>query len=109
MQLADGKRFALRIEATKAPVGAIVAFQYDELSDLGKPRNPVFLEVRDDLETWPLQATCCFCGECLTVDRKEGYVEVGHQKGESSQHWLAHPACLCSRLHRSQELSLESD
>ena len=58
VELADGTRFSVgtgfsdRERRDPPPVGAVVTFRYQELSEAGVPRFPSYVGVRDDVR-WP--------------------------------------------------------
>ena len=58
VELADGTRFAVGTGFSDAereappPVGTVITFRYQELSDGGVPRFPSYVGVRDDV-AWP--------------------------------------------------------
>jgi DNA ligase-1 len=58
VELADGTRFSVgtglsdQERRAPPPLGAVVTFRYQELSDAGVPRFPSFVGVRDDVQ-WP--------------------------------------------------------
>jgi DNA ligase-1 len=61
VELADGTRFAVGTGFSDAergappPVGSLITFRYQELSDSGVPRFPSYVGVRDDA-AWPTTA-----------------------------------------------------
>lgn len=58
VELADGTRFSVGTGFSDAerrdppPIGAIITFRYQELSEAGVPRFPSYVGVRDDV-AWP--------------------------------------------------------
>jgi DNA ligase-1 len=62
VELADGTRFDVGTGFSDAeredppPIGSIISFRYQELSEGGVPRFPTYLGVRDDVDPAPLPA-----------------------------------------------------
>ena len=56
VEMLDGTRFSVGTGFTDAereappPIGAIVTYRYQELSDGGVPRFPTFVAIRDDYD-----------------------------------------------------------
>ncbi|MCE7874183.1 DNA ligase [bacterium CPR1] len=109
VELVDGKRFSVGTGLSDAerhsppPLGSLITFRYQELSNAGIPRFPSYVGVRTDLaELTPLQAVCCLCRAVMTVDSKSSVsIQLTHQGTE--QAWQAHPQCWLSQLGLSQE------
>src|SRR6185369_6822442 len=59
VELADGTRFSVGTGLSDAerrappPLGSVITFRYQELSEAGVPRFPSYVAVRDDV-SWPL-------------------------------------------------------
>lgn len=118
VELANGKQFSVGTGFSDAersnppPIGSLITFRYQELSDAGIPRFPSYVGVRlDRLElSSPCRASCCFCGEAVPADPSGRRVRVSLERpGGPAQDWWAHEKCLASRLHPAHAIGRTDD
>lgn len=96
VELADGTRFNVgtgfsdREREDPPPIGCLVTFRYQELSDGGVPRFPTFVAIRDDVRLEPIRKPTATATASTTLPNEEREAPMARyefSEGSSNKFW----------------------